>query len=236
MTRRDATANPRTTLAAVVLVVEAGLAVLGVWFHYGMTAMYGDITDVAAGWGARVSSAADFGGPAVLLVVGAAVIAVLVTAQRWARFTAVIIPVLMVGALTAVTPVALREKLVSQYDDTPQCVSAESGVTGPGSVAERESQRAFELVRHVGHFSGGGGSGVGGCDRQLLLTEEVDVLRHYRAALPDAGWRVVEDDARGLRAERDGMAFEVVVCGRGGVVWAGTTDLGGGARCRPEYG
>ena len=42
---------------------------------------------------------------------------------------------------------------------------------------------------------------------------------------------VVADDAHHLRAERDGMAFEVVSCGGGGVVWAGRLGHGGGARC-----
>ena len=39
------------------------------------------------------------------------------------------------------------------------------------------------------------------------------MLQHYRKALPDAGWRVTEDEADHLRAERDEMAFEVVTCG-----------------------
>jgi hypothetical protein len=42
---------------------------------------------------------------------------------------------------------------------------------------------------------------------------------------------VVEDDARHLRAERTGMAFEVVTCTGGGAVWAGRVGLGGGAGC-----
>ncbi len=64
-----------------------------------------------------------------------------------------------------------------------------------------------------------------------MLTEGVDVLQHYREVLDDAGWRVVEDDEDYLRAERDGMAFEVVLCERGGVVWAGRVGDGRGARC-----
>jgi hypothetical protein len=168
-------------------------------------------------------------------VVAAALVVVCMRAQRWARLTAVAIPGLMVMTLIAVTPAALREKLVSSYGDTPQCVFTEMMEAGPGLDAERQSQEAFESIEHVGHFSGGGGSGVVGCDRQFVLIEEVDILQHYRAALLRAGWSVTEDDARHLRAERDEMAFEVIVCGRGGVVWAGSSDITGGARCRPVY-
>jgi hypothetical protein len=64
-----------------------------------------------------------------------------------------------------------------------------------------------------------------------VLTEDVDVLQHHRAKMPEAGWRIVEDDAHHLRAERDGMAFEVVRCARDGVVWAGRHDSGGEAQC-----
>ena len=232
-TRDQGTGKARTTAAAVVLVVEAGLAVLGILIHYSFTAEYGDVTDLAVeGWRSRLSS--GMGGVGLVVVV--ALIAVFVATQRWARLAAVAIPVLMVVALMAVTPAALRDKLASQYDDTPQCVDAElMEPAGPGTDAARKSQQAFESIEHVGHFGGGGGSGVSGCDRPFVLIEDVDVLAHYRAALPMAGWRVIEDDARRLRAERDGMAFEVVLCRREGVVWAGKADISGGARCRPVY-
>ncbi len=131
--------------------------------------------------------------------------------------------------MLAVTPAALQEKLDVQYDATPQCLSGEN--LGPGSRAQRESQQAFESIEHVGHFGGGGGSGVSGCDRSFVLIEDVDVLKHYRTALPEAGWRLAEDDSHHLRAERDGMAFELVMCDRGGVVWAGRDGASGGARC-----
>lgn len=226
--------RPRATAAVGVLVVEAGLAVLGVLVHYSFTAEYGDVTDLAEGWRSRLSS--GVGVMPLGLVVLAALVSVSVAAQRWARLAAVAIPILMAVALVAVTPPALRQKLVSQYDDAPQCVDALSEEpAGPGTDAARESQEAFDSVEHVGHFGGGGAIGVVGCDQPFLLIEDVEVLQHYRAALPRAGWRVVEDDTRHLRAERGRLAFEVVVCGRGGVVWAGNADISGGARCRPVY-
>lgn len=225
----------RTTAAAGALVVLAGLAVLGVLVHYSFTAEYGDVTDLAEGGRSKFSAGVG-AMPLALVVLLVAAVVVWVSAQRWARLAALAIPVLMAVALIAVTPAALREKLASQYSDTPQCVPAEvMEPAGPGTDAERKSQQAFESIEHVGHFGGGGGSGVVGCDRTFQLLEEVDVLQHYRAVLPRAGWRVVEDDTRHLRAERDGTAFEVILCGRGGVVWAGNADISGGARCRPMY-
>ena len=226
----------RATAAAGALVVEAGLAVLGVLFHYGFTAEYADITDSAVEvWRSEFSSS-GIGGLALALVLVAAFVASSLTAQRWARLAAVAIPLLMVVGMLAVTPAALREKLAVQYDATPRCVSAEEMGPGPGSEAARDSQQVFESVEHVGHFGGGGSSGVGGCDRPFVLTDDVDVLQHYRAALPRAGWRLIEDDSRHVRAERGGMAVEVVVCGPGGgVVWAGEAGIRGRARCQPVY-
>jgi hypothetical protein len=180
----------RTAAAAALLLVEAGIAVLGVIVHYGLTAEYGDITDTALE-GLR----SGIVGVALVLVGLAALVAALVSSKLWMRLAAVAIPAVMVVGMLAVTPAALREKLEVQYDATPQCVPDEDMGPGPGSRAARESQRAFDSIKHVGQFGGGGGSGVGGCDRSFVLTEDVDVLQHYRVALAEAGWRLVEDDA-----------------------------------------
>jgi hypothetical protein len=220
----------RTTIAAGLLTVEAGLAALGVLVHYGLTTEYGNVTDSALE-GLRSGFSAGIGALALVLVGLAALAAGSVSTRPWMRLTALAIPGLMVVGMLAVTPAALREKLEVQYDATPQCVSREDLGAGPGSRAARESQEAFESIEHVGHFGGGGGSGVGGCDRSFVLTEDLDVLQHYRPALRDAGWRVVEDESDHLRAERGGMAMEVARCEGGGVVWAGRIGDGGGARC-----
>ncbi|MBE4719009.1 hypothetical protein [Pseudarthrobacter sp. AB1] len=74
------------------------------------------------------------------------------------------------------------------------------------AAADRESQRAFDSIEHIGYFSGGGMSGVGGCTRGFVLSGDVDVLQRYRAALPAAGWEVVEDDGRHLPAQLDGRS------------------------------
>ena len=220
----------RTAAAAGLLAVEAGLALLGVLVHYGVTAEYGDVTDSAL---EGLQSAFSIGvGAIALAIVGlAALAAASVSTRPWMRWSALAIPALLVVGMFAVTPVALQAKLEVQYDATPQCVSAEDLGPGPGSRAARESQQAFESIDHVGHFGGGGGSGVGGCDRAFVLTEDRDVLQHYRSALPDAGWRVVEDEADHLRAERGQMAFGVLRCEGGGVVWAGRIGDDSIGRC-----
>jgi hypothetical protein len=92
------------------------------------------------------------------------------------------------------------------------------------ATADRESQQAFDSIEHLGYFSRGGISGVGGCARWFVLSGDTDVLQHYRAALPEAGWKVVEDDGRHLRAERDGLAFEARPCPGGSAVWTGRED------------
>ena len=138
------------------------------------------------------------------------------------RLTAVAIPVLMLLGMFAVTPAALGQKMEKQFVSAPQCVA--EGTEEPMATADRESQQVFDSIKHLGHFKGGGMSGVAGCTRWFVLAEKADVLQHYRAALPAAGWEVVEDDGRRLRAQRDGLAFEVMPCFEGGVVWAGSDD------------
>ena len=136
-------ANARTTNAAVVLVVEAGFAVVGVWFHNGMTAEYGDVTELAEDRKAGVAFVIEFGGLALILVVVAALIVVCVRARRWARVAAVAMPILMVVMLIAVTPAALRAKLVSSYSDTPQCVFTGSWNPGPGWMRNASPRRPW---------------------------------------------------------------------------------------------
>ena len=220
----------RTATAAALLAVEAGLAMLGVLVHYGVTAEYGDVTDSALE-GLRSAFSVGIGAIALAIVGLAALAAASVSTRPWMRRWALAIPALMVIGIFAVSPAATQAKLEVQYDATPQCVTAEDMGPGPGSRAAHESQLAFESIDHVGYFGGGGGSGVGGCDRAFVMTEDRDVLQHYRPALRDAGWRVVEDETDHLRAERGDMAFEVVRCEGGGVVWAGRIGDGSVGRC-----
>lgn len=214
----------RNTAASVSLVLAAALALLGVVLHHGVLAEYGIITDTAFEglvWGLT----AGLSGAALMLVLVLAVFAVVCATRTWMQVTAAAIPVIMLIAMLALTPVALRQKIDAQYDAVPQCMT--EGAVEPAAGAERESQRAFDSIPHLGDFSRGGASGVGGCDRSLEVPEEVDVLAHYREVLPEAGWEVTDDDAGHLRARREGTAFEVTLCSGGGVVWAGSEDDAG---------
>ncbi|MDQ0679669.1 hypothetical protein QFZ30_003051 [Arthrobacter pascens] len=207
----------RAVSVVVLLAVEAVLALLAVLVHQGFMAVYGDVTDTAfegLAWGLTAGPS----GMALGLVAVVAVIGLVLSPRLWMRLTAGAIPVLMLLGMLAVTPLALGQK-TEKFDSAPQCVM--EGTDEPMATADRESQQAFDSIKHVGLYSGGGISGVGGCARWFAISEDVDVLQHYRAALPEAGWEVVEDDGRHLRAERDGLAFEVTPCPGGGAVWAG---------------
>lgn len=221
----------RVVSAAVLLVIGAGLALLAVPVHYEFMRIYGDVSGTAfegLTWGLTAGpSGLAFGLVAVVAVVG-----LMLSTRRWMRLTAVAIPVLMLIGMFAVTPAALGQRIEVQFDSTPQCVT--EGSDEPMATADRESQRAFDSIEHIGYFSGGGMSGVAGCTRWFVLSGDVDVLQHYRAALPAAGWEVVEDDGRHLRAQLDGRAFDVMPCPGGGVVWAGSDDDPSYGKGRPE--
>jgi hypothetical protein len=211
----------RTVAAAVLLVIGAGLALLAVLVHYEFMRIYGDVSSTAfegLTWGLTAGPS----GLALGLVAVAAMIGFMISTRRWMRLLAVAIPVLMLIGMLAVTPAALGQKMEKQFISAPQCLT--EGTHEPMATADRESQQAFDSISHIGHFSGGGMSGVGGCTRWFVLSGDADVLQHYRAALPAAGWKVIEDDGRRLRAQRDGRAFEVMPCPGGGVIWAGNEE------------
>jgi hypothetical protein len=213
-------ATGRTVSAAVLLVIGAGLALLAVLVHYGFMAMYGDVTG-SAFEGLTWGLAAGPSGLALGVVLVVALIGLMLSTKPWMRLTAVAIPVLMLLGMLTVTPSALGQKS-AKFDSAPQCVI--EGTDEPMASADRESQQAFDSIEHIGLYSGGGLSGVGGCARWFVLSEDVDVLGHYRAALQEAGWEVVEDDGRHLRARREGLALEVMPCPGGGAIWTGSED------------
>lgn len=221
----------RSVSAVVLLAVGAGLALLAVLVHFEFMRIYGDVGGSALEgftWGLTAGPA----GLALGLVAVVAVIGLMLATRRWMRLAAVAIPVLMLIGMIAVTPAAVGQRLKAQFHSTPQCVI--EGMDEPMASADRESQRAFDSIGHIGYFSGGGMSGVGGCTRGFVLSGDADVLQHYRAALPAAGWEVVEDDGRHLRAHRDGQAFDVMPCPGGGVIWAGSDHLPSYGQGRPE--
>jgi uncharacterized protein YjeT (DUF2065 family) len=219
----------RVVSATPLFIFGAGFALLAVLVHFEFIRIYGDVGATAfegLTWGfAAGPSALALGLVAVVAVIG-----LMLLPRKWMRLTAVAIPVLTLIGMFAVTPAALGQKLETHFDSTPQCVIEGTKPT----TADLESQRTFDSIEHVGYFSGAnmaGASMIGasGCTRVFVLSGDVDVLQHYRAALPAAGWEVVEDDGRHLRAQLDGRAFDVMPCLGGGVVWAGSDD-------DPSYG
>jgi hypothetical protein len=224
-------ATGRTVSAAVLLAIGAGLALLAVLVHYGFMAMYGDVTG-SAFEGLTWGLAAGPSGLALSVVLVVALIGLMLSTKLWMRLTAVAIPVLMLLGMFAVTPLALGQKMATQFVSAPQCVT--QGTGEPMATADREAQEVFDSIEHIGQFQGGGMSGVAGCTRWFVLPGDADVLQHYRTALPAAGWDVVEDDGRHLRAHLDGRAFDVMPCPGGGVIWAGSEDQRSYGQGRPE--
>ena len=212
----------RTIAGTALLVVEAGVGALGGLVTFGFTAEYGDI-------GASRTEA--FAGSMEILLIGLVVagsvgiVAAGVARSAVVTSLAVAVPVLMLLGTWLTAPMALDRKLEDQFASVPQCLDDEM-TTGPGAEAAREAQETFDSIDHVGWFGGGGSTGVGGCDRTMTLTgdmEDTDVVGHYAEVLEADGWSVVEEEPGGLRAERDGTAFEVRGEGSGWTVWTGPT-------------
>lgn len=216
----------RAVSAAVLLAIGAGLALLAVLVHYGFMSMYGDVTGTALE-GLAFGLTAGPSGLAFGLVTLVAVVSLLLSTRLWMRLTALAIPAFMLAGMFAATPLAVGQKLEAQFSSAPQCVI--EGTQEPMASADRQSQQVFDSISHIGHFNGGGMSGVGGCSRGFALSGDVDVLEHYRTALSAAGWELVEDDGRHLRAHLNGRAFDVMPCPGGGVLWTGSDK-------EPSYG
>jgi hypothetical protein len=224
-------ATGRAIAAAVLLVVGAGLALLGVLVHYGFMSVYGDVSGTALE-GLIWALTAGPSGLALGLVAVVGIIGFMLSTRRWMRLTAAAIPVIMLIGMFAATPLALGQRFEKQYVSTPQCVT--EGTPEPMDAADREAQQVFDSISHIGHFNGGGMSGLGGCTRWFKLSGDIDVLQHYRTTLPAAGWAVVEDDGHHLRAHLNGRAFDVKPCPGGGVIWAGSEGDPSYGQGRPE--
>jgi hypothetical protein len=134
----------------------------------------------------------------------------------WAAAAALLaVAVVGVGAGAAVG----AAQKYARYPVVPDCVGEFDG--GPAQPVVEAAQRGFEEIDHPGPFSGGGSSGVDGCSTQLMVRPGVEPVEHYLEALPAAGWRVVADTGRTLRAVDDGRAFELEADGDGWWVWIG---------------
>lgn len=143
----------RVVSAAVLLVLEAGLALLAVLVHHSFMAMYGgEVTGTAFDgftWGLTFGPS----GLGLGLVAVIALIGLMLSPRLWMRLTAVAIPVLMLLGMLAVTPWALGQR-GANFDSAPQCVM--KGTDEPLVTADRESQQAFDPIEHTGLWRGNG--------------------------------------------------------------------------------
>lgn len=148
--------RPRITVV-VLLAVESAFALLAVLAHHAFTVEYGDVTGTALqglAWGLT----AGLSGVALIPVVVLGLIALIVARARWMRLLAIAIPFLVLLGMLTVTPLAQHQKIESQLDSTPQCVSIDSSdpEAAEAAAAEQKSQRIFDSIEHMGYFSGGG--------------------------------------------------------------------------------
>lgn len=208
-------------LSLVLLLGAAVLGGLGVLVAYGVSSEYGDTgatrTDLAV---SAVVSWAPLLVVAAGLVLGAALRSRGSVAVRVSG--AAVVATLLVG-LPAAQVLGVEAKF-DRYPSTPRC--ADGFTSGPAVPVVQAAQEAFEELDHPGPFSGGGSTGLDGCESELMLRHGQSPVAAYRSALAAAGWTVVTGTEALLRAERDGLAFELTRTEDGGWwVWIGPVGI-----------
>src|SRR5688500_11601018 len=97
----------RVIAGLAAIAVAGGLAALGVVVHDGVTAEYADVDDTAVeNW--MFAFTGGVGMIALAVVGAAALLAMVVSPRPWMRVVCAAIPVVMVLAMLAVTPLALE--------------------------------------------------------------------------------------------------------------------------------
>lgn len=194
-------------IASVLLLALGALVVAGsVSAGYGMVAEYGP-TNGSLRDGAV--AALELG--LLPLLLGAAMCAAAYAVARGSRtvrglavgVVALALPSLLVaGAAGAQTKLdRLPTSLVCLQEDEP--------FPAPVAGMLRQVQEEMERLDHPARFSGGGSTGYAGCGQQLLDLDFADAAAHYRAELPANGWRITDDSARTLRAERGTLVLRL---------------------------
>ena len=202
-----APARARSVIVVLLLLLCALTGALLVAVAFGFSAEYAD-TDA----GTLTLAASTLGDWAMFLVVpGAFAVAALAVARRHARLRVVTVTALLLVLTTAgiagggVLGAAAKYE---RYPSLPSCTDEFTG--GPAYPVVHAAQAAYEELDHPAPFSGGGSSGIDGCQRQLMVRGEVDPVAAYRAELTDNGWRLTEGaTGESLRAVRGSQAFEV---------------------------
>ena len=153
------------------------------------------------------------------LLVGAALLvgrtrAVALTGAALVVATAVAVPVAAVQGVQA-----KRDR----YEATPGCDGdTDAGpLSGPAKKVLERAEAEFAALEHPGPFTGGGSSGLDGCESYLDLYEDTDPRPAYQDALPDAGWTDVTLDHGVLRATKGDQGFRLRHREAGWTVWIG---------------
>ncbi len=212
-----------TAAAALALVPTAALTGLLLTVTYGLTTEYGDTGASAATTAVRALRGGAVG--IVLVAACAALTSVAARRSRGSRALTVAVAAMVAVAVAGVPAAALLgvQAKFDRYPPTPDCV--DGFTTGPAAPVVRAAQAAFEQIDHPGPFSGGGSSGVDGCQSQVMVRDGTDVAGAYRVALERAGWQVSPTAAGRLRAEKGSLAFELTGDSDEWWVWVGPATL-----------
>lgn len=208
----------------VVLALLCGLtgALLGS-VTFGFSAEYAD-----TGAGAFTLATSTLRDWAVFLVVpGSFAVAAVMVARREQRPRVTSVAVLLLALATAGIPVSGVLGAVAKYEgyaSVPYCTDGFTG--GPAYPVVHAAQDVYDELDYPGPFSGGGSTGVGGCESQLMIRGDGDPVAAYRTELTDGGWQI-DDGATdaALRATRGDQAFELTRRVHGDWwVWIGPGD------------
>lgn len=214
----------RPVVAVTLILLCAVTGALIVTIAYGLAVEYASTAAGPVG-----QAASSLGDLAILLVVpGLLAVAAITVARHGARR-----PVTYVAAvLLALTTVGIAGGGVlgaaakyERYPSVPNCTDEFTG--GPAYPVVHAAQDVYDELDHPGPFSGGGSTGLDGCESQLMVRGAVDPVEAYRTELTDNGWRVTEGaSGEFLRAVRGSQAFEITRGEHGGWwVWIGPRDL-----------
>jgi hypothetical protein len=215
----------RAHAAAAVLTLLCGLTgALLVSITFGFSVEYAD-----TGAGALAVATSTLADWAMFLVVpGAFAVGALAVARRDTRLRVTAIQAVVLALTTAGIAVSGVVGAAAKYERYPSVPNCTDGFTGgPAHHVVHAAQDAYDELDHPGPFSGGGSTGIDGCESQLMVRGDVDPAAAYRTELADFGWRIDDGPTDGaLRAVRGDQAFELT---RGDHddwwVWIGPRDL-----------
>lgn len=138
---------------------------------------------------------------------------------------ALVATVVLLGTVVSV-PVAVVQGVESKrdrYEATPGCDGdTDAGpLTGQAKQVLERSEAEFAALEHPGPFTGGGSSGLNGCEGTLVLYEDTDPRAAYRTVLPESGWTLVPGSDVEVRATKGDEAFRLRHREDGWAVWIG---------------